>query len=59
VLHFSWHSLNICLCVFRFWFVQGKICAQLDSALLTNEEWTAYNAKWASLPDPKHDGTPQ
>lgn len=33
---------------------QAKICAQLDSALLTDDEMEAYNAKWASLPDPPH-----
>ncbi|KAF6258024.1 hypothetical protein COO60DRAFT_1165009 [Scenedesmus sp. NREL 46B-D3] len=34
---------------------EGKICAQLDSALLTDEELSVYNVKWASLPDPKHE----
>jgi hypothetical protein len=39
--------------------VQAKICAQLDSALLTDEELQMYNTKWASLPDPVHAGAEQ
>eukprot|EP00879_Flechtneria_rotunda_P014044 GHRR01014672.1.p1 GENE.GHRR01014672.1~~GHRR01014672.1.p1 ORF type:complete len:355 (+),score=130.74 GHRR01014672.1:1365-2429(+) len=37
---------------------EDKICAQLDSALLTDEEVVAYSNKWASLPDPPHAGAP-
>lgn len=39
-------------------YLQAKICAQLDAALLTDEEMKAYNDKWASLPDPEHAGAP-
>jgi hypothetical protein len=39
--------------------LQAKICAQLDSALLTDEELEMYNSKWASLPDPVHAGAEQ
>ncbi|KAF8057105.1 yciC [Scenedesmus sp. PABB004] len=35
---------------------EAKICAQLDAALLSDEELAAYNEKWASLPDPPHAG---
>jgi hypothetical protein len=38
--------------------VQGKICAQLDAALLNDEELAAYNTKWSSLPDPPHKNSP-
>lgn len=37
---------------------EDKICAQLDSALLTDEELAVYNTKWSSLPDPEHEGAP-
>ena len=37
--------------------LQAKICEQLDSALLTDEEMQMYDSKWASLPDPEHAGT--
>lgn len=35
---------------------EEKICGQLDSALLTDDEMVMYNSKWASLPDPTHTG---
>jgi hypothetical protein len=38
---------------------QAKICAQLDGALLTDEELATYTTKWAALPDPVHPGAPQ
>eukprot|EP00878_Enallax_costatus_P003472 GHUV01003685.1.p1 GENE.GHUV01003685.1~~GHUV01003685.1.p1 ORF type:complete len:386 (+),score=120.96 GHUV01003685.1:639-1796(+) len=37
---------------------EAKICAQLDAALLTDDELKAYNDKWSSLPDPEHAGAP-
>jgi hypothetical protein len=37
---------------------QAKICAQLDGALLSDEELAAYDAKWSSLPDPEHKSAP-
>lgn len=37
----------------RSW-LQDKICAQLDGALLSDDEMAKYGAKWASLPDPPH-----
>lgn len=37
---------------------QAKICEQLDSALLTDDEMALYTTKWASLPDPEHAGAP-
>lgn len=37
-------------------YVKEKICEQLDSALLTDDEMVLYNSKWASLPDPTHTG---
>lgn len=39
--------------------VQVKICEQLDSALLTDDEMAMYTNKWASLPDPAHAGFKQ
>lgn len=39
--------------------VQAKICEQLDSALLTDDEMAMYTNKWASLPDPAHAGVKQ
>eukprot|EP00877_Chromochloris_zofingiensis_P009401 jgi/Chrzof1/4714/Cz14g23240.t1 len=33
---------------------EDKICAQLDGALLSDDEMAKYGAKWASLPDPPH-----
>jgi hypothetical protein len=39
--------------------LQAKICAQLDGALLTDEELATYTSKWAALPDPVHPGAPQ
>lgn len=37
---------------------QAKISAQLDTALLTDEELAKYNEKWGALPDPAHQGAP-
>ncbi|KIY93638.1 hypothetical protein MNEG_14323, partial [Monoraphidium neglectum] len=34
----------------------AKICAQLDGALLTDEECGRYQEKWTALPDPAHGG---
>lgn len=33
---------------------QVAICAFMDTALLTDEEMTAYSERWAKLPDPVH-----
>eukprot|EP00195_Chlamydomonas_chlamydogama_P007941 CAMPEP_0202896436 /NCGR_PEP_ID=MMETSP1392-20130828/5445_1 /ASSEMBLY_ACC=CAM_ASM_000868 /TAXON_ID=225041 /ORGANISM="Chlamydomonas chlamydogama, Strain SAG 11-48b" /LENGTH=565 /DNA_ID=CAMNT_0049581799 /DNA_START=114 /DNA_END=1811 /DNA_ORIENTATION=- len=33
---------------------EDKICAQLDGALLTDEEMAMYMKRWASVPDPAH-----
>ncbi|KAL6762527.1 CobW/HypB/UreG, nucleotide-binding domain-containing protein [Haematococcus lacustris] len=35
---------------------QEKICSQLDSALLTDEEFHKYGVRWASVADPVHAG---
>lgn len=35
---------------------QDKICEQLDSALLTDEEMQKYVARWCAAPDPAHPG---
>lgn len=37
---------------------ESKICAQLDEALLTDEECAKYWSKWITLPDPEHRGAP-
>ncbi|GBF95172.1 hypothetical protein Rsub_07885 [Raphidocelis subcapitata] len=37
---------------------ESKICAQLDGALLTDEECRRYAEKWGALPDPAHAGAP-
>ena len=33
---------------------QAKICAQLDGALLTDDEMAKYLERWAATPDPPH-----
>lgn len=33
---------------------QAKICAQLDGALLSDDEMKTYTERWASQPDPPH-----
>ena len=37
---------------------EAKICAQLDGALLTDDECARYQDKWGALPDPDHPGAP-
>lgn len=38
---------------------EGKICAQLDGALLTEEEMVKYVQRWAAHADPVHPDADQ